>query len=442
MVIDYSKWDKLELSDDSDVEVHPNVDKKSFIRWKQRDIHEKREERRHEIAVLKAESEMNAVLIARLTKIITGLEHIRDNPPSKDPSYVRDRLISEALVFEKNEIVRPVLRNAGSDGSNVPEEEEEGHSYVEMLESLIRLVKAEVEQLPDNEQDEGLIVGFAKHRDKLAQLQKECLERITSLQNEEAKHITSEDLHIGFDSTQVSKATKLDETSKAAKHKKKDKVETIEVLNAPSATAVTPMAAPPKDTEEDFRISPLAEQFANIDLGKYDMCLKFIGKHSEVVSEEEADGILFEAFELEMTGKFALAKQYVHNALLLQYCARLGRDGVTVFFGKIMTSSHPALGAFMQDVEQTYRHVKERSLVLLEERAKAAEGEEEVYEEMVELDKLTDEELAGLGLTREQALKMMQDAGSDADADAEDEGEDEEAENAEEEPVASTEETK
>ena len=41
MPIDYSKWDKIEISDDSDVEVHPNVDKQSFIRWKQRDIHEK-----------------------------------------------------------------------------------------------------------------------------------------------------------------------------------------------------------------------------------------------------------------------------------------------------------------------------------------------------------------------------------------------------------------
>ena len=37
--LNYAKWDNLELSDDSDIEVHPNVDKKSFIRWKQRDIH-------------------------------------------------------------------------------------------------------------------------------------------------------------------------------------------------------------------------------------------------------------------------------------------------------------------------------------------------------------------------------------------------------------------
>jgi cell division cycle protein 37 len=30
---DYSKWDKIELSDDED-DVHPNIDKDSWFRWK------------------------------------------------------------------------------------------------------------------------------------------------------------------------------------------------------------------------------------------------------------------------------------------------------------------------------------------------------------------------------------------------------------------------
>lgn len=29
----YKKWDKLELSDDED-DVHPNIDKQSWFRWK------------------------------------------------------------------------------------------------------------------------------------------------------------------------------------------------------------------------------------------------------------------------------------------------------------------------------------------------------------------------------------------------------------------------
>lgn len=30
---DYSKWDKIELSDDEE-DVHPNIDKDSWFRWK------------------------------------------------------------------------------------------------------------------------------------------------------------------------------------------------------------------------------------------------------------------------------------------------------------------------------------------------------------------------------------------------------------------------
>jgi len=43
--MNYSKWDKIELSDDEDVEVHPNVHKESFIKWRREAIHAEREEK-------------------------------------------------------------------------------------------------------------------------------------------------------------------------------------------------------------------------------------------------------------------------------------------------------------------------------------------------------------------------------------------------------------
>lgn len=52
MPLDYSKWDNLELSDDSDIEVHPNVDKRSMIKWKQEAIHRERAERKAKIEYL------------------------------------------------------------------------------------------------------------------------------------------------------------------------------------------------------------------------------------------------------------------------------------------------------------------------------------------------------------------------------------------------------
>lgn len=67
--LNYSKWDNLELSDDSDIEVHPNVDKKSFIRWKQQDIHQKRQERKAELDSLCREKDINLILIPMLDEV-------------------------------------------------------------------------------------------------------------------------------------------------------------------------------------------------------------------------------------------------------------------------------------------------------------------------------------------------------------------------------------
>lgn len=59
MPVDYSKWDALELSDDSDFEPHPNVDKRSFIRAKQAQIHQQRADRKNRIETLKYERLIN-----------------------------------------------------------------------------------------------------------------------------------------------------------------------------------------------------------------------------------------------------------------------------------------------------------------------------------------------------------------------------------------------
>lgn len=77
MAIDYSKWDKLELSDDSDVEVHPNVDKSSFIRWKQRDIHEKRMQREQQIKGLRVQKEMYTQLNKRVDRMLAEFTDAR-----------------------------------------------------------------------------------------------------------------------------------------------------------------------------------------------------------------------------------------------------------------------------------------------------------------------------------------------------------------------------
>ncbi|KAK9325790.1 Cdc37 N terminal kinase binding-domain-containing protein [Lipomyces orientalis] len=398
MVVDYSKWDKLELSDDSDIEVHPNVDKKSFIRWKQRDIHEKREVRHHEIETLKAENQMNSNLLSRIQRLIGFLKAVPEG--AEDEKAVIDTILKEAYT---------------ESGGSVGENPKNGPSFSDMMKSLVDQVEPEASQSKDGSYRQALISKFEAHYKRLSDLQNACVKKLTDLQNDEAKHITSDDIHIGFDSTRVSKA-KSPEPIPSTSHKGKGKqVQEIEVLNSPPASTSDkkPLEEPDAeandaqealagDEDEEYKTSPIAQEFAAIRMGDYQKCLNFIGKHPNIVSEEEADGILFDAFGKEMAGKHAAAKRHVHNALLLQYCARLGKDGVTMFFRKIMTPGHPSLGAFMQDVEYTYNHIKDRSKVLLEEQ----KNNTEEVEEIVNLEDLSEKELADLGLTKEDVERF------------------------------------
>src|SRR5262245_4959288 len=94
MVLDYSKWDALELSDDSDIEVHPNVDKRSFIRAKQHQIHQQRFQRRHEIETLKYERIVNDGLLKRIDNLLEALRKHEDS--SKNPDEIVFRALLEA----------------------------------------------------------------------------------------------------------------------------------------------------------------------------------------------------------------------------------------------------------------------------------------------------------------------------------------------------------
>jgi len=54
-----------------------------------------------------------------------------------------------------------------------------------------------------------------------------------------------------------------------------------------------------------------------------------------------------------MADKPSMAKQCVHQSLLLQYCQQLGKDGVGIFFNRIMSKEHKAYKLFIDDVNST-----------------------------------------------------------------------------------------
>jgi cell division cycle protein 37 len=171
-----------QVSDDSDIEGHPNVDHKSLVRWKQRDIHEKRDARNFKIAQLHADVDCNTVLRQRLIAI------------EKD---VREK----GTAYYSQLVDR--LRSAPSD-ERPPQSGPNDPSYDAMILTLLGQVweqcKEEGVERDDSGLGERLAKGVGEHVEGLrVEIEKKGKE-IEEEEKEKTKKITSEDIHEGWDS--------------------------------------------------------------------------------------------------------------------------------------------------------------------------------------------------------------------------------------------------
>ncbi|KKK22665.1 hypothetical protein ARAM_002574, partial [Aspergillus rambellii] len=355
MVLDYSKWEALELSDDSDIEVHPNVDKRSFIRAKQAQIHQQRMQRRHEIQTLKYERVVNDGLLSRIDKLLTSLKE--QDSSSSGPEDVVFQVLME---YASN----PAEDQPPSAPEGVHTHEKEQPRYSQMMSALVDQVKKEIDDSGAGNSFEAYVKGVQGHKDKVQDLQKELLARLAQLEKEESSKITSESIHTGFDTSHVSKADKSGAQPTAAQ-----KTSSVELLN-PGVANSTSSQEPGNDDDDaiedpdSVQASDLAKKFAKISSSDYRTLHQFISSHPQIVAEKETDGLLVEAFNSQMEGKEDYARQCVHQGLLLQYCRSLGRDGTSLFFKRITTKEHQAGTLFRNDVNETYHKIKTRAAEL------------------------------------------------------------------------------
>ncbi|TCD66605.1 hsp90 co-chaperone Cdc37 [Steccherinum ochraceum] len=365
MPLNYSKWDNLELSDDSDIEGHPNVDKKSLVRWKQRDIHEKREQRRMRIAQLQADLACNDVLAPRIKQIKQDVEE-------KGSAHF-SQLVEKFKTQPSPD--RPP--------TNAPNQQ----TYDEMLLSLLLGVwedaKKEGIDKDSPRLNDTLVKGLQTHITRLAEHQEKMRKDLAVEEEEQKKKITSDDMHDGFDSHYVPpkpapppiKGAHID-TPKS----KSTKTE-YEVLNTKGVTAAEDTFTPSTsgDADEELpELTPRLEEFSKIPVKNYQQSWKFITDHNDVVVPGATDALLVAAFQAQSAGNPKLSKQCVHQSLLLQYCEKLGKDGVRLFFEKILAGDVRAKGIFEKDVEDTYNHLCERVRISKAEEAAAAEGAEQI----------------------------------------------------------------
>ncbi|KEY69629.1 hypothetical protein S7711_07671 [Stachybotrys chartarum IBT 7711] len=369
MPVDYSKWDALELSDDSDIEVHPNVDKRSFIRAKQNQIHQERLQRKHEIETLKYERIINDGLIKRISALLASLRSHASEAANRNPAEVAFKAMMESAGNPQED--QPPPRPEGVHG-----QETDMPSYSKMMVTLLDQVNKALDEKKPDDRYTAMVKEIQEHEDKVKQLQKDLEARLVELQTLEGKKITSDGIHTGFDSSHVNKA-------KATENKDDSKVELLnpgytgtQSLPAHGKDKATPVSGGDDANDDDGEVeaSPAAKKFAAIKPQDYSASLQFLSKNPQILAERETDGLLVMAFDAALERKDDLARQCVHQALLLQYCRALGRDGVALFFKRITTKGHQAQDVFFKDVQETYMRIKSRSLEILAERAR--EGEE------------------------------------------------------------------
>ena len=329
MPVDYSKWDALELSDDSDFEPHPNVDKRSFIRAKQNQIHQQRAQRKHQIETLKYERLVNDGLLRRIDTLLSELRSQEAQAKDDQDAFLYQALITSAGDPDEDEAPKPPPGVHAND---------EPVKYSQMMGVLVDQVKKEVDDSKTEDRYHGYIKGVEGHKKKVSQLQKDLHTKLAELEKEESRKITSESIHDGFNSSIVTKST--EQTSKGTK--------TVEVLNpgalkgkqlareetaqSSGADADIDEAVGPLEDGDATEASALGKKFLKIRYGDYKACLKFIMEHPELMNEREQDGLLVEGFDAQLKGHSEHAKLCVHQSLLIQYCRTLGRDGVQIFF--------------------------------------------------------------------------------------------------------------
>jgi cell division cycle protein 37 len=87
-----------------------------------------------------------------------------------------------------------------------------------------------------------------------------------------------------------------------------------------------------KPNNDDITATEIGKKFGEIKITELKKSMMFIVDRPEVVCERNQDGLMVLAFNAQMEGKESLGKQYVHQALLLQYVKQVGRGGVKTFF--------------------------------------------------------------------------------------------------------------
>lgn len=308
---------------------------------------------------------------------------------------------SEGHSFYSREVSRLSADRASRGNKDGPN----GPAVNDMILSLLLQINEDssVKGKQASELDDALVSKLKEHSTKLEQRTQQITKQIASMEQEDARKITSEGLREGFSSGHISKAEREEEEeqqkakSAKAKPEKKSSSTTYETLNSPSSSnALTAGQSADSDAEEDEDVpdlTPMMKAFGLLppcipkvipltaeslpaafttkllDGSTFSAALDFLSSHKQLLRPQAntTDAMLVEAFQSQMRGEAARARQFVEKALMVQYLGKLGSDGVNLFFRRMASPDGKAVTVFFNDVLSTYVRIAKRCEALAKE---------------------------------------------------------------------------
>lgn len=403
MPIDYSKWDKIELSDDSDIEVHPNVDKRSFIKWKQQSIHETRMKRNQDIKNLETQMTMYSHLNKRVDKLLQSLN---------DQDLVVRETLSKFLNanFDKSE---------KTEGDNV---DPDIPSYNEMVEDLFDQLERDAKSEGKDPKDGSVIRQLLlKHRKKIDDVTVEAKKKLEELYREKSALISSDDIKPGFDSGFMnSKETKQEE--KIVENLQKAAAAKSDTSSSLSSLPLPTLPQQFIEYEDVMQLAPETSNFGDIPSSDYAKSEAYLLDHMPIISEQQKDALMMKAFEFQMKGDEKGTYRVIHQSELLAYIREIYdmkkitelvpsemKQVIEMFFQRVVRGSNVAgKQSFLQSVQAKFDHVKNRVRIMEQEHEDEQEGVETI--QLKSLDDSTELEvnLPDFGSTEPEEVKRVE----------------------------------
>jgi cell division cycle protein 37 len=378
----YSKWDKIELSDDED-DLHPNIDKESWFRMKHRSRVEREENEAKEIKLLEGETK-------KANKRIKVLEH--------DLSKLDALVIKDVTGGDDEDEDDDDLDDREGLEAELKELRAANQTRVNRLDEIEKNKKWNVDNMCEVKEERTIInasattnftdTGFAKAKDE---------DEIVADVAPEVEDIPTK---------KAAAAPAAAKKSAAAAPKKKEAPKKV-VAGPTAPTALAVRKAPKSDAMETYH--EFTEKYAEIvehfmTLSSLESSKDYLLKYGDVLLQENASNyLLLASLEDEMNGFHTKMKLTCRQSQMITNIAELAKtmqthpgNVVVPFFGKL--DQKPFYDGFMDATEAFSEKIAKRAVTKkIEMDEAAAEEAAQVKKEGTDLEDIPKEERLGPG---------------------------------------------